>query len=185
MEHIDNRPEQIAIRKAQNNLIVVGSGTILFGVWSGLKMFGSVLMLRNETVSDFKRVIDVDYTGMPDSAVFGAILVIAFVLFAIDILFRLYIGRSAIAEGRGKKKSPVYLLAAGIMITFSTLGIVKSLRAPDEITVIGALMPRVTITSIVIELTSTIMLTEMIVSAIRIRGLRRAEKNRKIAEAGD
>ena len=185
MEHIDNRPEQIAIRKAQNNLIVVGSGTILFGAWSGLKMFGSVFMLRNETVSDFKRVVDVDYTGISNNFLFYSILVIVFVFFTIDILFRLYIGRSAIAEGRGKKKSPVYLLAAGIMITFSTLGIVKSLRAPDEIAVIGALMPRVTITSIVIELTSTIMLTEMIVSAIRIRGLRRAEKHRKRTEAGD
>ncbi len=185
MEHIDNRPEQIAIRKAQNNLIVVGSGTILFGAWSGLKMFGSVFMLRNETVSDFKRVVDVDYTGISNNFLFYSILVIVFVFFTIDILFRLYIGRSAIAEGRGKKKSPVYLLAAGIMITFSTLGIVKSLRAPDEIAVIGALMPRVTITSIVIELTSTIMLTEMIVSAIRIRGLRRAEKHRKRTVAGD
>ena len=73
MEHIDNRPEQIAIRKAQNNLIVVGSGTILFGVWSGLKMLGSVIMLRNETVADFKRVIDVDYTGISNNILFFSI----------------------------------------------------------------------------------------------------------------
>lgn len=176
MEHIDNRPEQIAKRKAQNSLIVVGTGTILFGVWSGIKLFGGIIMLRNETIADFKQVIVADYTVITDNVLFIAILLIAFVMFAIDILLRTYVGLAAISEGRGRKRNALYLLVAVIMTIFLLLGIEHALTAPGDIAVIGALMPRVTFSSIFIDLTSAIMLIEMVAAAVKIRKLARAEK---------
>ena len=50
MQFINNEPKQIEIRKSQNTLIVVGSGIILFGVWSAVKMLSMLFLLRKETV---------------------------------------------------------------------------------------------------------------------------------------
>ena len=54
MQSVNNEPDQIEIRRSQNTLIVVGTGTILFTVWSTVKMLSILFMMRKEIVSVFK-----------------------------------------------------------------------------------------------------------------------------------
>ena len=60
MERVNNEPEQIRLRKAQNTLMVVGSGTILFSLWSLFRMAASFFMLRNETIAALREWIHMD-----------------------------------------------------------------------------------------------------------------------------
>ena len=69
MQFVNNGPEQIKIRESQNTLIVVGSGTVLFSIWSAARMLGLLFLLRNEiaaAVLDFTGPIE----GVPESTVF-------------------------------------------------------------------------------------------------------------------
>ena len=58
MNHINNDIDHILLRRSQNTLIVVGSGTILFSVWTVVKTLGSLLLLRDELVAFLRKTID-------------------------------------------------------------------------------------------------------------------------------
>lgn len=81
MQFVNNEQVQIQIRKDQNTLIVVGTGTIIFGLWTVAKMLGMVFILRKETIAALKE----NYEGVaeiPDNFVFWGILVMTFIIMA-------------------------------------------------------------------------------------------------------
>ena len=51
MRFINNEAKQVEIRKLQNTLVVVGSGTIIFSLWTMIKFIGTFIILRKETVA--------------------------------------------------------------------------------------------------------------------------------------
>ena len=103
MEHINNEADQVEIRRLQDNLTIVGSGIILFGVWTAVKVIGSVFMLKNETITALKEMPNLT-EDIPDDIIFYVLIVMSVIFFLIDILLRSYIGLSAIREGRGSRK---------------------------------------------------------------------------------
>lgn len=44
MQFVNNEPEQIEIRKSRDTLIVVGSGTVIFGIWTLIKMLSLLII---------------------------------------------------------------------------------------------------------------------------------------------
>ena len=102
-------------------------------------------------------------------------VIVSVMIMAVEIAIRLYIGRSAIAEGKGERKRPGYIVVA-FLIALMNLGLMFSffmlLGARTEIS-LDALV------TMFVELTSTVILLEMCQSAIRVRKLRR-----QIAEQG-
>ena len=105
MNFIDNDPKQVAIRKYQNTLIVVGSGIILFGVWTVVKMMGSFFLLKDETVAALRGFGGAAMDDIPDEAVFYISLVAVLVIMLVILAIRTYVGLSAISEGRGQKNA--------------------------------------------------------------------------------
>ncbi len=90
---------------------------------------------------------------------------IVFVL--VDLALRIWIGLSARAESKGKKKSAVYLVITAILILASVLNIVFLIfDLVDAFSLYG-------IVSIVVECTSLFALVEVFTSAISIHKLRK------------
>ena len=58
MNHINNDIDHILIRRSQNTLIVVGSGTILFSIWTVVKTLGSLILLKDEAVAAIRKTAD-------------------------------------------------------------------------------------------------------------------------------
>lgn len=175
MDFINNDPKQITIRKAQNTLIVVGTGTILFGIWTAVRMFGRLFMLRDETVETMRRLAGETIAQFSDSDVF-IITIIATVFFMLLFLcVRTFVGLSALAEGRGLRRRRLYLPIAAIMIISYFVSFFINFFTVTEENNLGVLMPQTTFSGLIIDLTSIIMLTEMIVSAIRIRKLNQSD----------
>ena len=58
MNHIDNDIDHILIRRSQNTLIVVGTGTILFSVWTVVKTLGTLILLKDEAVAVVRKTAD-------------------------------------------------------------------------------------------------------------------------------
>lgn len=179
---VNNEPEQIEIRKSQNTLIVVGTGTILFGVWTMVKMVGLLFLLRDETIADFRSGFS-DLDGISDAGLFWGTVALTFIISAMALAARAYIGMSAISEGRGKRRSIVYLLITGIMIVLGIWSLGTDLANMGSREQLGALTASQSLTASIIEATSLIMMTEMVISSLKIRKLTRRKDTGREAES--
>ena len=170
MQFVNNGPKQIEIRKSQNILIVVGSGTVLFSIWSAVKMLGMLFLFREETVDAVPKMSG-PVEELSDKAVFWIVIVVFILIMLVILGARVYVGMSAIAEGRGRRRSLIYILLAAFMIISSIFYLCTgalTMEAPEQM---GALTRDQSISNLIIELTSVIMLTQMVISALRIRKL--------------
>lgn len=174
MQFVNNEPEQIEIRKSQNTLIVVGTGTIIFSIWTMVKILSTLFLLRKETVAAMKENFD-NLKDISDVAVFWVMAGIAFLCMAVWVAVRTYVGLSAIAEGRGKRKSLIYLLLAGVMIILSAWSFVAGFFNEDAPVELGAFTRNQSISALIIEMTSMIMMIQLVASALRIRKLMRTD----------
>ena len=176
MRFVNNEPDQIEIRRSQNTLIVVGTGTILFGIWTMVKMLGTLFILRKETVDAFRENFEglADYS---DRMIFWVTAAVTFIIMAIAVAVRAYVGLSAISEGRGERKGTLYLILVVIMIAFSATSFGANFSSVDAPQQLGAFTSNQSISALIIEATSMIMMIQMVVSALKIRKLTRSEKH--------
>ena len=173
MNHINNDNDHILIRRSQNNLIVVGTGTILFSVWTAIKMLGTLFLLRDETVAAARRFVDGSDAAVSDTSIFYALLVVTIIGLLLFVGIRTYVGLSAVSEGRGRRKGKGYLILAVIMITISFLGVITIKIGTDSQESFGAFTINSSLSSFIIELTSMVMLAGMVFSAVRLRKAQR------------
>ena len=121
MQFVNNEPNQIEIRKSQNTLIVVGTGIIIFSIWTAVKMLGLLFLLRNETVETLREKMG-PIEGLSDKSLFWMLVGISVIVIALLSGVRMYIGLSAIAVVVGSTvfKQPVitiYIYGAGLIYT--------------------------------------------------------------------
>lgn len=154
------------LRRNQISLVTFGTGVILLGVWSVLKtvlyvLAGPPLDLGEET----------DPTAiLVTKIVFFALLGI---LIAADILLRLYIGRSARAEGLGRPQKSRYLYLTGFIFAINLAGIGYSLYTAFTAG-LGDQSRLDFIASCLVDSVSTGLLLRLILAAKRVKKLRRA-----------
>jgi len=167
----DNSQIQIKLRRYQNMLIISGTGTIVFGIWSILKTIinysadiGSLIHLFDDVEAD------------------GLFKVLAYVLFALIVLtdlgLRLIIGLSARSEGLGRKRRYAYIVLAVILAVISAiLFIVLLVRFVLAGNIIN------TVVSMFVEGTSLFALIELIISAVMVKTLTKKAGSRQTLQA--
>lgn len=176
------------MRSHQNTLIIVGVGTMVFGLWTVIKYAGVMLMRRGIILEQFKKskqLGSILQAGIPDSVIFNIMFVMVLIILILDLLLRLYVGTSAVAEGRGtrRRKNGFYIFIAVIMILFGISSIVASIMGgfaahqDEELSFFG---DNNSITALIIEATSTIMLMQMVHSAHIVRKYNRLGKHAKV-----
>ena len=163
---MENRQEiERHLRKSQNNLVVIGYGVIAFGLWSVIK-----IVLYTALNTDINMI---SAEGGTVSVVLFWIMM--FILLAFGLSLRLYVGFSAVYEGRGRKKRFGYIILALLLALTSFALVAANLAAfgSDE-------SPGKTVVTIIVEASSSIMLIEMAIFAVRVKRL-----GRKLAEQGN
>ena len=173
MNHINNDADHILIRKSQNTLIVVGSGTILFSIWTAVKLLGTLFLLRDETIAAARKYIDANGVAASDTLIFHVLLAGTIICLLLFVGIRTYIGLAAVSEGRGRRRHRSYLILAVIMIIFNSLAAITIIISSNSQESLGAFTINTSLSSFVIELTSTVMLAGMVLSAVRLRRARR------------
>jgi hypothetical protein len=143
-------------------------------------MVASLFLLKKETLDSFKELPSVKELPASDGLIFAVLVAVVLVVVGVVILVRIYVGRAAIAEGRGRKRSILYLVLAAIMILCNLFAIKNTLvPSPGDAALGGAFAKRNSASSIIIELTSAVMLFEMIVSACTIRKFRNKKSGQR------
>jgi hypothetical protein len=159
----ENDTLQIQLRKNQDTLKIVGLGVMAFGAWSIVK---SILYTTAQWSSIKEEIV------VPEANETIAKMVYLFmiaVILTVEIAIRLYIGRSAIAEGRGERRRPGYVVVAflitaiGLTLTVTAF-VVPGIRMELNLDLLASLF---------VEITSAVITLEMCWSAIRVRKLRR------------
>lgn len=146
------------IRRLENNVFTLGTGVIAFSVWALLRY----------TVSFF---LDLSYVEGLEPAVRVAFLIIIVGFALSDVLLHLYIGVSARSEGKGKKKTPVYLVLTVIVIMVYLLAIGYELYllyfTRNYFTMLVTMLT---------DVTSVVIFIELFVYAVQLRRIRRQNK---------
>ena len=145
-------PREITLRRNQDTLVIVGTGVIIFGIWSLLKTLFALLL----NIGDLYEVILKEET--PEGRV--AIFIVVTLMLMIDLAFRVSVGLSAIAVARGKKSRFIFVAGALILAFSSATTVTAQIKG-----IVTA-----------VELTSLITLTQLINSAMAIRGIRKELK---------
>lgn len=164
MEH--NDPREIEIRKYQSILRSIGTGIIMMGAWSLAKAVSMMLIDSSEMYTAAGEISDVPELAMSQHAAMIFVICVTAAVVLIDILIRIYVGRSAIAIGKGQKRGAAYIVLTCLLILFSMIAlllIIASFRY------YGKEGSDVSISAAVIELTSLIMLIEMLVASFRLK----------------
>ncbi|MBR3586451.1 MAG: hypothetical protein IKO00_10545 [Oscillospiraceae bacterium] len=165
----ENDALHIQLRKNQDTLKIVGLGVMAFGAWSIVR---TILYTTLQWNSIIENMVEQELSAKTAGIMY---IIVSVMIMAVEIAIRLYIGRSAIAEGKGERKRSGYIVVA-FLIALLNLSLMFSffmlLGTRTEIS-LDALV------TMFVELTSTVILLEMCQSAIRVRKLRR-----QIAEQG-
>lgn len=155
------------LRKYRNTLVVSGTGVVLFGAWSIVKtlMYFTMAPVFAQALMEF---------SMDDGVTEALVLkifwfLIGFVL-VIELSVRAYIGLSAVAEGKGKKKGYVYVLLAVWLWIQQLVFLVQGLATAQYVT--DSLLD--TAVTLIVDLTSMYTMMEMIVSSVRVKWHRKA-----------
>ena len=144
-------------RRTEDNLFVLGTSVMAFGLWNLIKF--TVYFFVN--AEDIKQVAGEKY--------FMFAVIITWTIFFISFLLRCFIGFSARAEGKGKRKNVFYLVLTGIIIFVNlTLIIFETVYFSTQLEYIFTM-----IVTLIIDITSFMLLLELMINSIRVRKLRK------------
>ena len=146
-------------RKTAINLITLGTGVVFFGIWTLVKSLVSFILLDAELHENLTEEM-ILFTKI----FFWSLIGVSFIL-------NLYVGLSARALGKGKNTSSFFLVVAGIIVFFRSIIAAIELIAAfldygDTINLIIAAF---------IDITTIVFLVELMVYAIRLKKIRKAE----------
>lgn len=144
-------------RKYQNILGISGLATIVFGIWSIVK---SILLTALNSFQGSGDTVEIDKSDL--LPLFGIVLL--YVL--IDLLLRFYVGVSARRESKGKKKSILYLIIAGILGIITFANIIYTFLQISSLETVDIFV------SVIIEMISLFALVETIIYGIRLKLLK-------------
>ena len=167
---------KINLRRQEHTLTIIGLGVILFGFWSMIRAAIEYMLdssMLQSSFDEFMSTLDPAYRESITDFKAGILFLFASLLIlSVEMGFRLYIGRSAMAVGKGKNKSILYLVAASVLciiyiLSFISYALALFISSSEDVSLFDKLV------YIVIDLTSIITLADMIIAGIRVRRLRK------------
>ena len=166
------------LRRYQDSMVIIGFGVIIFGAWTVIKTFLEYT-LAPEVMPEMVEQIFADDPANPSLDPF--VLRLMTIIFCygliligliIDLSVRIYLGRAAMTEGRGKARRPTYLIIAGILCAGYLLSAIARIISIGSI-----LKEETTITDfaayLFVDVTSFLTLLDLIWAGIKVRKIRK------------
>lgn len=157
----------IKIRRLENNLTTLGTGVIVFSLWSFIKSLLSSLLIEEYDFSKNKP----EYALIVNTIIWS--------VSALIVLMYVWIGLSARAEGKGKHKRIIYLFFEGIVILFGSLILLTELLALITL----SSDPVTLVLTIIIDATRLFFMIQLMYSSIALRKLKRQLREKEASGA--
>lgn len=153
---------EVQKRKLEVNLSTLGTGVILFGLWTFIKYALSYVLFGTE----FDEAVTAEKLLILNIITWGFVV--------IALLIQCYIGFSARAEGKGKHKGIFYLILTAIELLLSAISVAI------EIAVLFTYHSEIfsLIVTLVIDVTSMVFLAEVLIYSVKLRRLRKAQADK-------
>ena len=169
---IENDPKQVRYRRMASNMTISGTAVIVFGIWSVLR---SILYFSLHHVDLIELVGDEieDLTEAEHGFLnnYAFLIVLAFLI--MELIVRIYVGRSAATDAAAKKKkSPVYIALAAFMGWMFITGFISETVLTFSDSVSDRIIHELT-ASAVIDAMSGFAFLELAVSSVAARILRK------------
>ncbi|SCW31194.1 hypothetical protein SAMN02910456_00471 [Ruminococcaceae bacterium YRB3002] len=177
---VDNSPDMVKVRQCKNTLIILGQGITLFTIWSVIKVLGTLFLERSYYLELIREESGPDSSAFIDNIAFVILVIATVIVLLIMVSVRLYVARSAIEEGNGRRRNILYILLAFCIIISNILSLTKMITEYVLFLTDHISDTEYSFISILIEITSMIMVVELIISAIRLR-----KHQRSIERASD
>ncbi|MBO5555998.1 MAG: hypothetical protein J5927_02330 [Oscillospiraceae bacterium] len=151
------------LRRCQSNLRILGDSVIVLTLWEFVKAMLLLLLAPAAQTSAAAAKLPFPLPSGKWLLVIG-LLILA--LIPMDIGLRVFIWRSAKAEGSGKPKGKGYMIAAFVLLGFQILGL-------GQIVVLAVHrnLSSETITSLLVEITSAVIMGELAFTALKYKRL--------------
>ena len=153
-----NDEDSVKKRLYGDRLVLSGRALIILGIWSSIKAI-IIFYLALPQISEFVTEGDI----VPEEIVRNVKLIlmaIFVILIAIVFLFHLYIGRSAMKNGYGKKRTTFYLVLTVIVI-------ISTIASDVQIVMEG--LDIIDLASMVVDFTVVYACCDILYSAIKLR----------------
>lgn len=151
---------QTNLRRYQDRLAISGIAVIAFAVWHTIKPLLYVLY-RPEYVGEMLN-LPLEKYGEIDYAFYGMLTVFAF-----DLMIRMYVGFSAAAESRGRRRGWFYVIVAIILVCIIVLFTASTLTDFFSGLATGEALRA----SLLVDFLSLLSLLDLIRSAIQTKRL--------------
>lgn len=151
------------VRRLENNMVTLGTGVIVLGIWSVLKVafefvLGGADAINAEVPDELREYMTIT-------------LIFFWVLTDIELAARVYIGLSSRAAGKGKRKGIAYLVWTIVLM------LDLFLTACSDFYIYAFVMGNLAmaIITLLIDGTSFFITLELFLSAVRLGKLRKQE----------
>lgn len=177
-----NELDRIKLRRYENILIVSGMGVIAFALWSIVRaaiyyITQPIDIVKSMGLEDELEEFTAGMGAHTAHTVLTVVSMVAvFLVLAVDVSLRVYVGRSAFADGRAKnKKTPVYIVLAVLMaislIWTTGLDIYNAVEGVEKAAELRDL--DTASVSNILNITSLLALVELVIASIMVRRLRK------------
>jgi len=153
--------ENAELRRYEDDLNVSGTGVIIMGAWSVVRVLIELFMNTREYLNIDNE--DPESAMMSIALAVAVIVVISFVIMKVH----LYIGLNAMRAAKGREHKEGYFVAAIIIAVLSVLALFTYKEAFKNIESIDT-----TMASILVDITTIYIFIVVIVSSIRIKKIK-------------
>ena len=169
-----NNDRERELRRQRSTLRSLALGITVFGLWSVLKAAVTAFLIPVEKMLDEETLAFFTESGMR-YVIYIILLVVVLVFAAIDLIPRFYVARKARRESLGQNPGKAWMVWALVLIViWAAIDIAEIIFFPKllEQTSTGRLD---TIISLVLDITATVILGELCLTAFRIRKIESGE----------
>ena len=160
------------LRRTRSTLHSLGTGVIIFGVWSILKTITLLIVTPIETYLSGEELEA--YISVPVSIRIAVYAVLLMILLMVDLIPRIYIGRNAIRIGLGKKPGRLFtVLCWFLFAVWALLDLISLFFLPQAQNPATGMLD--TIITFIVDVTATVIIGELCFSVRRLKKLEQGE----------
>ena len=155
------------LTKARSTLRILGEGVLVYTLWDIIKPFLLILLPQAEQEAAAELPFHLSEMSVKTVVIFFLTVILSGILY---LIFRLYVGLAARAEGLGKVKGRGYVIIAFLLVVMKVSAFVLSvwLRFKMRVQVdIAEIMAFLTL-----EISSAVIVFETALTAVRLKRLR-------------